>query len=233
MPDSNLLRDVAPLARKHPKAYIVAHVVGGVVLIALLMWAFAALADELPENGWMVHLDHAVTNFVQARNSEGGERFFVVVSLFGAPLLSALVAVMSLIYASRRDWLRAGLVAFTATSGALLNAALKQVFHRGRPEFATEFIAHHSWSFPSGHAMESLIGYGVMAYLLLEHAGDAMWRRLLVAAVVILIILIATSRVYLGVHYLSDVIAGWLAGGAWLVVCIAAYRAERRRLHAR
>ncbi|MEO8333934.1 MAG: phosphatase PAP2 family protein [bacterium] len=228
MPNSNLLHDAGPFARKHPRLYLVVYVGGGLVLVALMVWAFAALADEIPEQGWMERLDHGITGFLQSRGTEGGESFFLAVSLFGAPLLAALEAVVTLVLARRRDWLRAGAVAFSCVGGAALNVTLKQIFHRGRPEYAAEFIAHQSWSFPSGHAMDSLVGYGIMLFLVLEHTHDATRRRLLIGSTAIVVALIAWSRVYLGVHYLSDVIAGWLAGGAWLVISVGAYRFVRR-----
>ncbi|MEO8337263.1 MAG: phosphatase PAP2 family protein, partial [bacterium] len=212
------MHDAGPFARKHPRAYLAAYVCGGLVLIALMVWAFAALADEIPEQGWMERLDHAITGLLQAHGTEGGEQFFVAVSFLGGPVLAGLVAVVSLVLAWKRDWLRAATVTLTSVGGAGLNAALKQIFHRGRPEFATEFITRQSWSFPSGHAMNSLISYGILLFLLLEHTRDDTRRRLLIAATAVIVILIAWGRVYLGVHYLSDVIAGWLAGGAWLVL---------------
>jgi undecaprenyl-diphosphatase len=175
----------------------------------------------------MVHLDHAITSFIQTRDSEGGERFFVAVSLFGGPLLTALITVVTLALAKRRDWLRAAVVALGSACAAGLNTALKQIFHRGRPEYATEFIPHQSWSFPSGHAMNSIVAYGIMLYLLIEHTRDSPRRRLIIGATATLVFLVALSRVYLGVHYLSDVVAGWLAGGAWLIVCIGAYRTTK------
>ena len=230
MPDSNQLRDAGPFAQRHPRLYLAAYVGGGLVLIALMLWAFAALADEIPEQGWMERLDHAVTGLLQSRGTEGGESFFVAVSLFGGPLLAVLVAVVSLVFAWQRDWLRAALVALACVGGVGLNALLKQIFHRGRPEFAAEFIPHQSWSFPSGHAMNSLVCYGIMLFLLLEHTRDNVRRRLLIAATAMVVILIAWARVYLGVHYLSDVIAGWLAGGSWLIVCIGAYGFAERRV---
>jgi undecaprenyl-diphosphatase len=118
----------------------------------------------------------------------------------------------------------------TAGGGALLNTGLKSVFHRARPTFASEFPVS-SWSFPSGHAMDSLIGYGLLAYWLGERFPH---RRFIIRyAAAALILLIGFARIYLGVHYLSDVIAGFAAGTLWLTVCITGYQfAERRRVGA-
>jgi undecaprenyl-diphosphatase len=114
--------------------------------------------------------------------------------------------------------------------GSALCTTLKMIFQRGRPETATEFITHQTWSFPSGHAMNSLIGYGFMAYLLLERTHDRRARAAIVAATALLVGIVGFSRLYLAVHYLSDVIAGFLAGATWLLVCIGGYRFARSRI---
>lgn len=78
--------------------------------------------------------------------------------------------------------------------------------------------------------MDSIVGYGMLLFLLLHEGRTQSWRRYLLAGGILLVFLSGVSRVYLGVHYLTDVVAGWLAGGAWLFVCITAYRfAERQR----
>ena len=80
-------------------------------------------------------------------------------------MLIALLVVVAIVLVVRRDWRHLGVLAVTCGGGALLNGVLKLVFHRARPSFATEFNAR-SWSFPSGHAMDSLIVYGLFAYWL-------------------------------------------------------------------
>lgn len=218
------------LAERHPKLYVAGHVLAGAFFTALLLWGFASIADAVGDNGRFAAADAGLTRWIQAHDSEWGETFFYGVSMFGAPVLVGIIVITAIVYARGREWRRAGALVLATASGAGLNILLKHVFHRGRPEFATEFIAHNSWSFPSGHAMDSIVGYGMLLFLLL-HAGRAQsWRRLLLAGVIVLVFLIGVSRVYLGVHYLTDVVAGWLAGGAWLFVCITAYRfAERQR----
>ena len=104
--------------------------------------------------------------------------------------------------------------------------ALKATFHRTRPEFAAEFHMT-SWSFPSGHAMDSLISYGLLAYWLRTKFSE--WRVLIRITAIAVILLIGYSRIYLGVHYLSDVLAGYSAGMVWLIVCITGYDFIERR----
>jgi undecaprenyl-diphosphatase len=198
------------------------------MLASLSTWAFFAIADEVPENGWMIRVDMAVTAWLQAHGTERGESIFVIVSFLGAQVLATLLVGVAIALAVRRDWRRIFALAVTCGGGALLNVALKASFHRTRPTFAEEFAAT-SWSFPSGHAMDSLIGYGLLAYWLGASFPHRRGRILFAAGT--LVVLIGYARIYLGVHYLSDVVAGYAAGLIWLTVCISGYRfAERRRV---
>ena len=218
------------LAAEHPKLYLAAHVAAGVLLTALLLWGFGSLADAIGDNGRIVGADSGLTRWIASHDTEWGEQLFSVVSLLGAQVLVGIIVIVSIVYARRGDWLRAAALPLAAISGAALDTLLKYVFHRGRPEYATEFIRHASWSFPSGHAMESTVGYGMLLGVMLHGLHGTARRRLAIGGVVLLVFLIGVSRVYLAVHYLTDVIAGWLAGGAWLIVCLTAFHfSERRR----
>jgi membrane-associated phospholipid phosphatase len=213
----------------HPNAYLGIHAVIGAAACVVMIWAFAFIADEIPEQSLLVRVDHAIVNWLQTHGTESGETFFNLVSWLGAQMMVGVVLIVVLGLAYRRDWLRAGALTIAIVGGAALNSLLKALFHRGRPEVATEFITHQSWSFPSGHAMNSLVGFGFLAYLLLERATDRRARAAIIVATVIVVGLVGFSRLYLGVHYLSDVIAGYLAGAVWLLVCITGYRFAKER----
>jgi undecaprenyl-diphosphatase len=115
--------------------------------------------------------------------------------------------------------------------GGLLNLTLKRAFERTRPEFADPLLAASSWSFPSGHAMGTFILCGLGCYLVLREMRS--WTA--AAAVVMLAtswcLIMAFSRLYLGVHFASDVVAGLVAGAAWVAVCVSAFEVVRRRAH--
>jgi undecaprenyl-diphosphatase len=138
-----------------------------------------------------------------------------------------LVAVALLLH---RHWstLAAWLVAVLGGEG--LNLLLKDLFARPRPHFEHPLVAETSHSFPSGQAMESLVAYGMLAYLLavLILRGRAK-RAVAVGGASVLVILIGFSRLYLGAHYPSDVVGGFAAGGAWLSAVITGWEAIRRR----
>lgn len=210
-------------AHQHPRLFLLLSASSGILLAIAAVWAFLGIADEVPENGPMVWLDKAISAFVERTGTELGENVFRVVSWLGAPVLAAVITVVALRYALKRDWVRSVAVVAAAAGATLLNYALKALFHRGRPEGASEFIHGVSWSFPSGHAMGSIVGYGFLTHLILEHVHDKTRRRLVVAGATLLIAAIGFSRLYLDVHYLSDVVGGFLAGTVWLLVCIGGY----------
>jgi len=215
-------------ARLHPKAYLGVHALVGLGAAAACTWIFFAIADEVPEKGAMVRVDLAVAGWLQTHGTEFGESIFVGVSYLGAQALSALLIATAIAFIVRRDWRHLAVLAVTSGGGALLNTALKLSFHRTRPGFASEFH-ETSWSFPSGHAMDSLIGYGLLAYWLARRFPN---RRVAVFVVGALIIgSVGYARLYLGVHYLSDVVAGYMAGFIWLTVCVTGFEfADRRRV---
>ncbi|HEV8599296.1 MAG TPA: phosphatase PAP2 family protein, partial [Gemmatimonadales bacterium] len=122
----------------------------------------------------------------------------------------------------------AGWAAAVLGSG-LLDGALKFAIRRPRPELAANFLSELSWSFPSGHSMASMVTYGMLAYLVVL-AGKGRKRIQIAASVcaVLLILSIGFSRLYLGVHYFSDVVGGFTAGALWLSACISGLEVARR-----
>ena len=104
--------------------------------------------------------------------------------------------------------------------GEGLNLLLKDLFDRPRPHFEHPLVAETSHSFPSGQAMESLVVYGMLAYFAVLTIRGRGKRAVLVGGAGVLVILIGFSRVYLGAHYFSDVVGGFVAGGAWLSAVI-------------
>lgn len=202
-------------------------------VIGLLLWAFTALADGFNEQGRIARLDLAVLNWLQQHGTESGESVFVFVSWLGAPILVTMDVVVAGLLALRHMWRWLTLWTIAIVGGVLLDEMLKLAFHRARPSVASEFITKSSWSFPSGHAMNSLVGYAMLAFLVREHLTSTRARMLVVVGAAILIAAIGFSRLYLGVHYLSDVTAGYLAGGVWVLACITAERYAIGRSHSR
>lgn len=125
---------------------------------------------------------------------------------------------------------RSELVFFTIVivSTGILNGMLKDFFHRARPDLH-RLIEIGGYSFPSGHAMSAMVVYGALAFLLWRHIPTRMGRTILIILSAMMIFMIGISRVYLGVHYPSDIIGGYFASGFWLATAIWFYQRYKER----
>jgi undecaprenyl-diphosphatase len=141
----------------------------------------------------------------------------------GTAGLVALVAVVAAVLLLRRSRASAAFLVAIAGAGALLNVVLKLIFARARPDLASAIAVAQGYSFPSGHAMGSFITFGALAYLLLRQAWPWAARSAGLALAMTAVLLVGLSRVYLGVHWASDIAGGWSAGAAWLVSGVTAF----------
>jgi len=142
-------------------------------------------------------------------------RVMNALSLLGYNILIVELLVALAVFAKLK-WRRAAVWLTVAMAGSLaLDLTLKYIYHRTRPT-AYFGMAPHSYSFPSGHAMCSFCFYGVLAGLLSARTKPLGWRILIWFTSAALVIAIGLSRIYLGVHYPSDVVAGYLAAAVWV-----------------
>lgn len=183
--------------------------------VLLPLWGFAELADEVREHEPFA-FDEPILRFAHGMAGAGFDRAFLLLSALGyqwgvVPFDIALVAGLAL-----RRRAREGLFAGLALGGsALLNLATKQLFARARPALWESIAPEATFSFPSGHAMGSM----TLAWVCLLLAWRTPWRWPVTVAAVVLGVGVGLSRVYLGVHYPSDILAGWTAASVWAVSC--------------
>jgi len=209
--------------------YLGLHLTIGFATSLAGLWLFGGVTEDVIHHDPLTQFDVALLDWLHARATATGYAVFNAISLLGSPVtLTILALAVALLLAARREWivLAGWLAAFAG--GGLLDVVLKLVIRRPRPPGAAAFLQHFSWSFPSGHAMASLIGYGMLAYvltLLWIHRRSAQIAVVLGAA--LLIIAIGFSRLYLGVHYFSDVVGGYAAGVLWLSACISGLEVAR------
>jgi undecaprenyl-diphosphatase len=121
------------------------------------------------------------------------------------------------------------LVLFSIIGGALLGPLLKIGFERPRPDLVAHLVEVHSASFPSGHALLSAVTYLTLGALLARVVGERRLKIYVLTTAVVLTLLVGFSRVYLGVHWPTDVLAGWLVGAVWAVLCWRIALALQRR----
>jgi membrane-associated phospholipid phosphatase len=195
----------------------------------LAAFAFSRVAEDYLTNDPLARWDVRFAHWLALERTPAGIDAFRVLTFFGSPAVAlVLAAVVFLVLYRRRLLLDAALLPLVLGGAELLNLILKLSFHRARPEVA--FVNLDTYSFPSGHAMISAAAYGALAYLAWPRLRTRGRRLMLLAATVVFVSLISFSRLYLGVHYLSDVLAGVAGGLFWLSVSIALHGAYGQRI---
>lgn len=201
----------------------------GAAVLALFL--FAWLGNEMLQ-GDTLHFDQVVREWVHRYASPGMTRAMTAISLLGYNVLIVELLVALVVFAKLR-WRRAAVWLTVAMAGSLvLDLTLKYIYHRTRPT-AYFGMAPHSYSFPSGHAMCSFCFYGVLAGLLSARTKPLGWRLLIWFAAAALVMAIGLSRIYLGVHYPSDVAAGYLAATVWVGTIIVLDHLRKMRSNSR
>jgi undecaprenyl-diphosphatase len=202
-----------------------------VLLFAGATWGFGGLLEEVLDREGLVRWDIAVERSLRAHASPLGDRIFRAVTVLGSPVPWVVVGAVALWLLWRRRWFLLATLVLGAAGGKLLELALKATIHRHRPSEAAAVLSSHTYSFPSGHAMHATVCYTLVAFVL---ATALKWpvrvRARWYAAAGFVAVAVAFSRMYLGMHFPSDVLGGLIAGVAWVVLCMAVIHVARRRL---
>ncbi len=201
----------------------------GLFLSVVFLLGFSALAEDVVEKDTLVRFDLALDNELHATTTPEMVQVFRFISFFGSEVVFLITIVLALYYLLKRRWFHLAIWIVATLGGELLNFLLKALFNRPRPYYATPFAVEIYASFPSGHAMLSVIMYGILAYFLILTLRNMRLKIIVAFLAVLVSVLIGISRIYLGVHYLSDIIAGYLAGGIWLTTCITTMEVVRAR----
>lgn len=205
---------------------------------ALTLWAgdgFLDLAELVhAKSATLQQTDVRVHDWVITRRANGATLFFTTMTLIGGPSGVGTIAVLAAIaLAIARRWRWLAYLAVTAAGGSLADMELKLYFARARPDVSEMLRAAHGYSFPSGHAMGSTVVFGALAYLGARILKSWRWKAAVIALAVVLVFAVALSRVYLGVHWMSDIAAGISAGLLWLTTTTISYEVLRRIRHLR
>ena len=223
-------RGTTRLRPLHPYRALLLVLAGGFLTAALTGAAFMSLANLMQDgNAILERVDHAVWNAARGVRSDGATTFFLVFTLLGTGVgLGILVVLIAVVLIARGHPRWATFLVVTGIGGGLLNHGLKLVFERNRPDMADALWRSHSYAFPSGHAMGSFVVFGALVYLVMRASASARVRSAAVALGLILTATISLSRIYLGVHWFSDIVAGLSAGLVWLATTTAVYEVYRR-----
>jgi membrane-associated phospholipid phosphatase len=219
----------ASLWKRDPRTVTLSALTAGLVAAVA---AFAHLAEDYLTGDPIVRWDVSFARWLHEHASDPLVRVFDVITLAGnTVVLVVLVTAIGIVLLRRTRPNEATVIALALVGSALLNGALKLLFHRPRPELA--FVHLDTYSFPSGHAAVSTATFSTIAFLLGRRYRSLRARLLIPLGTLVAILLVGFSRLYLGAHYLSDVLAGISVGFGWAMLCLIAYTlwGERNVFH--
>jgi len=200
------------------------------IVFSTAVGLFLVIAFAIALSAPLAALDASAGTWLHVRATPLVSNAMAVVSFLGAPTTLTIVAVGgSLLLLYRRRRTEAATLSTVVLGGNLLNFCLKHLIQRGRPVFDDPIFSLPTYSFPSGHAMASTVFYGLLAVYASVNTRQGYAACIGIAAAVFMVALVSFSRIYLGLHYLSDVMAGIAEGIAWLAFCFAALHYIRRR----
>ena len=203
----------------------------GLAIFVGSTFAFLLLAFQVMSKGTAAGVDLRLAQWLHAHASPGLTDALLAVTQMHAPAgIAGLAGGMAVYMALKRDhyWLLA--VLLTMPAGMILNVLLKNLFERHRPVFDAPLVTLATYSFPSGHAAYSTMLYGLLAAYVAHRVDRWQWRLVSVLMCGAIVVLVTFSRLYLGAHYLTDVLAGVFEGLAWLaLVWLVVTRLRRRQ----
>lgn len=220
--------------RRAPSRYAARLIIFSLLVAVAALVCFGLLADEVFE-GDTVRFDNAIRTAVHAHATPSLTVAMRAASTIGSAFVIGPLTILLIVLMWRVvRWPRAAaLLAITMLGDVVLETTLKHFFRRPRPEAFFGLTAPHSWSFPSGHSMGSFCFFLVLAGLVAHRARTRAVRLGAWLSAVFLVAVIGYSRIYLGVHYPTDVLAGYAAAAVWVGTVVTVDGWRRRRAAAR
>ncbi|MDM9383601.1 phosphatase PAP2 family protein [Chlorogloeopsis sp. ULAP01] len=213
----------------HPRLAPLIATIGivGLTVCLLILFVVAKLAEEILEKEAFA-FDTSFLLWLHQFANPSLDNLMLFITNLGNPKTVVVVAAFTLgILWWRRYRIETYIFVLTCLGGLILNTGLKLFFSKPRPQLWTLLISEKSFSFPSGHALGSMVLYGFIAYIIATHYPK--FSQIIYTLAVILIVAIGISRLYLGVHWPTDVIAGYGVGFLWLMMCIMMLKLQRLR----
>ena len=194
--------------------------VGALVLIAA-SWLFGGVSEDVLTGDPLTVVDQFLVDWFHAHAVPLVTQFMLIVSnLHGVVAISIYALLFSIYLLWMREWFWLVCLATTVPGGMLLNVLTKHTFQRARPNVGDPMLVLSTYSYPSGHVTGTVLFYGVLGAMLIARIDVWRWRVLIAITATALVLLVALSRMYLGAHFLSDVIAAFAEAVAWLSICL-------------
>jgi undecaprenyl-diphosphatase len=217
--------------RFSPEGHAGLHLTIGVLVVLLTGYWFGEIAENLSANHPLARLDQHVAVWFNQHTTPAIIHIAKAISFFGSVAWVTLITLcLALFFIWQRDWLNFFLVALTMAGGSMLNIFLKHYFHRQRPILENPLVTLSSYGFPSGHTMGAIMLYGLLALYGWRNLKTRRARLAAALGACVLVLLIGFTRIYLGAHFLSDVLGALTAGALWLTFCWTAVETLQGRL---
>ncbi len=217
-------------ARLSPHGYPGLRLTMGVVLLIGASWLFGGIAEDVVTGDPLTVIDQYVAAWFHERRTSGlATSMQLVTGLASFTWVTGVTLIAALVLWWKRSWYRLLTLLLVLPGGMGLVFLLKIAFHRYRPGFVDSFLVFDGYSFPSGHTMAAMLLYGLLAVFVVPAIKSWRWRVSAVLGALVMVLLVGFSRVYLGAHYPSDVLAAAAAGMAWLAFSVTAVDVLRQR----
>lgn len=192
------------------------------VVFALCVMGFVKVAWEVREQETNA-VDDAMLTTIHGMETPFLDNFIPVATNFGGVfVIVALTVILLALFVYKKEYQRAILLGLSMAGAAALNVVLKSVFERARPDLWDKLVHESSYSFPSGHSMLT----AALGLALIVALWNSRWRWWAVGFSALYVLFIGFTRLYLGVHYPTDVLAGWLVSGAWVMAVTLLIRSK-------
>ncbi len=217
-------------ARFSPEGYLGLHLTIGLFVVLLAGWWFGEIVEDVSRDAATRLLDERTIAWFQDLTTPGLTRIAWIVTALGSVVFITAGSLVTALLLLKRGFIyRCLAVVVTMGGGSLLNILLKHFFQRQRPVLENPLVTLSSFGFPSGHTMGATLFYGLLA-LLIAHSSRWGWshRVLAFCGAALLVALVGASRIYLGAHYLTDVLGAIALSLAWLAFCWTGIETVRR-----
>ncbi|MFN8417637.1 MAG: phosphatase PAP2 family protein [Anaerolineae bacterium] len=212
--------DSTPADPIQPAGLLSMYLLVGIAILLIGSWAFYSIAEDVMEQDAIVQIDQSIADFVHASVTPSTAQFMLILTMAGNELVVVVSLVLALALVLRRRWRDLLLLGLAVGGAEVIVPLIKLVVSRQRPVFSDPIQVINNFSFPSGHSFLSVVFYGLIAYLLLRVTNSILARAAIMLAALAIILMVGFTRIYLGVHFMSDVLGGYLGGLAWLALTI-------------
>ena len=217
-------------ARLSPEGYLGLHLTLGALVMIAAGWLFGGIAEAVAGSNTISLIDGDIARWLHANANPPLTKFMLLIThvhgVLGIIVLSLLTGV---VFIWKKEWYWLLGLAVSVAGGMIINVLVKHAFHRARPSFDDPLLMLTTYSFPSGHTAGSTLFYGVVTTYLFYRIRSWRWRMPIAFIAVLMVTAVGISRMYLGVHYLSDVLGAIAESTAWLALSLTTISALRRR----